>query len=388
MTYERTEEEDAAIVDFLADYFPERYDGGGQQSLFADEGPSVEDFSDTELEEIETLVDSTESAFNSSKGILGLALDFLMVAEELSRADDRLEGFQPEIDRAQLFTWYDNGAKTSLTLVHDSRYSIRSVHNDVIELFRSDLLRTNFPSSPGHHTGEWERYDDLLESSFRLSSAGRHEAAQRLFDIGLDQLAARDFDTRDPPFPDPFKEILNDYPRKHPDEEGGLTYQALSYGYIRTNWPHLSFRASKVRTGSSRQHRYGDIDGYHGPDLMLSVEVKDKPIDESNVHAEFEAMMDLAERTNVVVVGICRSVTAEAEEILSASGVEILTDTKLEEELKFWDYHKQDRAVQGMLHFLSSIEEDPAAVQRLLQFVKDVDPENRAIVHLNTDKRH
>ena len=386
MTYERLDAEQEAIEEFLSKYFPERYGDEGQETLDEVDG-SVEsvrqEISSEENSEIEAIVDAVDAEFSTSKGSLGVAIDFLMVAEQLSRSDERLGGFQPDIDRRQLFSWYENAAKTSLTLKHDgTRYSIRSVHNDVIDIFRSDLLRTNFPSSPGHHTGEWERYDHLLESSFRLSSEGRHEAAQRLFDLGLDKLAARSFDTREPPFTEPFKQILLNYKRKHPDEEGGLTYQALSYGYIRTKWSHLSFRASKVRTGSSRQHRYGDIDGYYGPDLMLSVEVKDKPIDDSNVHSEFEAMMDLAERTNVVVIGICRSVTDSAAATLSESGVEIITDADLEDELRIWDYHKQNRAVQGMIHFLSSIEEDPAATQRLLRFLDDVDPENPALAHL------
>jgi len=375
MNGNRTEAESEAISTFLAEYFPRHFDDA-QETL------DVTATTSDEEDEIEAFVNEVESEFSSSKGVLGVALDFLMVAEQISDVDDNLDGYQPRIDREQLFEWYENDAKTSLTLVYQGKkYSIRSVHNDVIDLFRSDLLRTNFPSSPGHHTGEWERYDYLLERSFRLSSDGRLEAAQRLFDLGLERLAARSFDTREPPFRDPFEEVIKRYKRSHPDEEGGLTYQALSYGYIRTKWSHLSFRASKVRTGSSRQHRHGDIDGYYGPDLMISVEVKDKHIDSSNVNSEFEAMMDLAERTDVVVIGICQSVSSDAAEVLADSGVEIITDDDLVEEMALWDYHKQNRALQGMVHFLSSIEEDPAAVQRLLQFVQDVDPENTALAH-------
>lgn len=378
MTYERSDQEEQAIAEFLSDYFPERYDGEDREQIEADE-----ELSDQERNEIESMVERVGEAFSTSKGTLGVAIDFLMVAEQLSRADERLSGFREEIDRELLFEWYENAAKTSLTFSYDgARYSIRSVHNDVIDLFREDLKRTNFPSSPGHHTGEWERYDDLLESAFRLSSAGRYEAAQRIFDLGLNRLAARSFETRDPPFPEPLKEILLNYERSHKGEEGGLTYQALAYGYVRTEWPHLSFRASKVRTGSSRQHRYGDIDGYYGPDLMLSVEVKDLIVDSSNVHSELGSMMELARRTNVVVVAMCKEVGDGAAETLREAGVEVIDDDDLERELDRWDYHKQNRAVQGMIHFMGNIEEDPAAVQRLLRFIEDVDPENPALAHL------
>jgi len=389
MTYERSDQEEEAIAEFLSDYFPERYDDEGQTQLGrADEDGRPmevdEELSDRELDEIESMVERVGEAFSTSKGTLGVAIDFLMVAEQLSRTDDRLTGFREDIDRSLLFEWYENAAKTSLTLSYDgTRYSIRSVHNDVIDLFREELKRTNFPSSPGHHTGEWERYDDLLESAFRLSSAGRYEAAQRIIDLGLDRLAARSFETRDPPFPEPLKEVLLNYERSHKGEEGGLTYQALAYGYVRTEWPHLSFRASKVRTGSSRQHRYGDIDGYYGPDLMLSVEVKDLIVDSSNVGSELGSMMELARRTNVVVVAMCKEVGDGAAETLREAGVEVIDDDDLERELNRWDYHKQNRAVQGMIHFMGNIEEDPAAVQRLLRFIEGVDPENPALAHLS-----
>jgi len=388
VSYDRSEHEDEAIADFLSEYFPERYDSGETTiDQFGDDDESdsfsEDSISDDEILEIKSLVDRVSNAFQQSKGTLGLAIGFLMVAEQLSRVDDRLEGYQGDLDRAQILDWYENAAKTSLTPKYKgTKYSIRSVHDDVIDLFREDLRRTNFPSSPGHHTGEWERYDDFLESSFRLTSEGRHEAAQRLFDIGLDELAARDFETRDPPFPDPLIEVLENYERSHPEEEGGLTYQALSYGYVRTKWPHLSFRASKVRTGSSRQHRYGDIDGYHGPDLMVSVEVKDLVIDETNVDSELGSMMELAERTNVVVIALCKKVSEAAVDVLEEAGVNALSDTDLRNEFDIWDYHKQNRAIQGMIHFLGNIEEDPAAVQRLLRFIEGIDPQNPALAHL------
>ncbi|SDJ52674.1 hypothetical protein SAMN05216226_104239 [Halovenus aranensis] len=380
--YARSEEEAKAIADFLSEYFPERYQEERQVTLGQSQVDDNE-ITPQEQEEIDSFVEQTDEEFRSSKGALGVAIDFLMVAEQLSRDDEHLGGFQPDIDRQTLFQWYDNAAKTSLTLKFSgTRYSIRSVHNEVIDLFREDLKRTNFPSSPGHHTGEWERYDDLLEASFRLSTEGRYETVQRLFNLGLVRLAAQKFETREPPFPDPLKEVLLNYPRSHPDEEGGLTYQSLAYGYAKTRWSHLSLEASKVRTGSSRQNRFGDIDGYYGPDLMVSVEVKDLVIDETNVNSELGMMMDLAERTNVVVVAMCRRVSSGATEVLEASGVNVITDSDIESELDYWDYHKQNRAIQGMVHFLGSIEEDPAAVQRLLRFIEEIDPRNKALAHL------
>ena len=378
MTTERTNDEERAINQFVSEYFPSGYPDREQG---ADKGTNV---SGEEARLVDRLIEQEKAEFSSSKGTLGLALDFLMIAERLSQADEWVSGFNPEIDAEDVLDRYEQASvKSTLTIKKDDeKYAIRPVHNEVIDLFREDLKRTNFPSSPGHHTGEWDRYTHLLAKAFQLSRDGRYVASQRLFDYGLEQLERKDITKREPPFPDPFRKVLQEFDRSHPDEEGGLTYQAWAYGYVKANWPHLSLEASKVRTGSSRQNRYGDIDGYVGPDLMVSVEVKDRPIDGSNVASELGLMMELAESATTIVVAVCRSATDDAVERLEESNVKVLTDRRLEEELELWDYHKQNRALQGMAHYLTNVEEDPGALQRLLKFVKGIDPKNTALAHL------
>ncbi|MUV87810.1 hypothetical protein GJ631_14930 [Natronomonas sp. CBA1123] len=378
----RADWEEEAIDEFLTKHFPPGYgDDQGTLAGYADDDGVI---SDEEMEEIETLVNRAESLFSSSKGTLGLAIDFIILAEELSHTDDWLLGYDSEISRSDILERYESTAKSSLTLKRDNtKEGIRSFHNELIDLFRNDLSRTNFPSSPGHHTGEWERYDDMLENAFRLSRDGRYEAAQRLFDIGLERLESKDYQRRDPPFTKPFVEVLRNYERSAPFEQGGSAYQALCYGYVKAQWPHLSLRASKVRTGSSRQHRYGDIDGYYGPDLMISVEVKDLVIDGTNVDSQLGTMMDVAQNTTSIAIAICRRVTDDARETLEEAGVRVLDDEDLDERLATWDYHKQNRAVQGMIHFLTNIEENPEATQRLLEFIAEVDSENRSVIHLS-----
>jgi len=68
---------------------------------------------------------------------------------------------------------------------------------------------------------------------------------------------------------------------------------------------------------------------------------------------------------------------------LKEEGVRVLSDDGLERQLRLWDYHKQNRALHGMLHFFANIEENPDGVQRLLQFVSTVDPDNRVLDHLS-----
>jgi hypothetical protein len=384
---ERTEGEDDAIEEFLAEYFPASFDS--QTPDVQSYGEGEEGFSGDEEDVIESLLEEVRNEFSSSKGSLGLALDFLMVAEQISHSDGRVTEFESDLETDDILDRYDQAStKSTLTLIGDDghRYGIRAVHEYVTDLFREELLRSNFPSAAPHYTGEWERYTPMLEAAFVLSRSGRYEAAQRIFDFALAELESKDFAARQPPFPDPMVEILDDYPRSHPGEEGGLTFQAIAYGYMTTEWPHLSIRVDKVHTGSSRQHRYGDIDGYTGPDLMVSLEVKDLTIDDSNVESQLGTAMEQASETTAVSIAMVDDVEGDARETLEDAGVEVLTEEDLRNQLRLWDYHKQNEALQGMLHYLANVEQDPDAVQRLLRFVHEFDPENSAMAHLKIER--
>jgi hypothetical protein len=342
-----------------------------------------EAISDDEVAEIERMVDTVSDSLLDNVGELGMALDFLIVAEELSQVDGWQPGYTPNIDKGDILSRYDTKDTSTLTILYGGeQYGIRPVQNEVRDLFIYELRRTNFPSSPGYHTGNWPDYDDLLEHAFRLSSLGRFEAALRLFEVGMEKLDEKRYEDREPPFSTPFSDIVRDYRRSDPDENGGLAFQAMAYGYTKAEWSHLSFRASKVRTGSSRQNRYGDIDGFLGPDLMISVEVKDLDITGDNVRSQLGQMLDLIESSTAVPIAICRRISDDARDVLTEEGVKVLDNEDLLSELEQWDYHKENRAVQGMLHYLANIEENPDAVQRLLRFLKRVDEDNRALVHL------
>jgi len=384
---ERTTTEHEAIEEFLGSYFPGSY-GPNNQSLAEFRDGEVEDeISEQEQDITGERLGIVEDQFQSSKGSLGLALDFLMVAEQISQSDTRVSEFEPSVDANTVLNRYEQAStKSTLTLKQNStRYGIRSVHEEVTDLFRDELQRTNFPSAAPHYTGEWERYQDMLGAAFSLSRTGRYEAAQRIFDYALDELESKDFAARKPPFPDLMVKILDDYPRSHPDEEGGVVFQAIAYGYAKTEWPHLSWRVDKVHTGSSRQHRYGDIDGYTGPDLMVSLEVKDLSIDATNVESELGTIMEQASETTSISIAMCEQVSESARETLEDAGAEVISEGSLRHQFRLWDYHKQDKAFQGMIHYLANVEQDPDAVQRLLHFVHDFDPKNRAMAHLNIE---
>jgi hypothetical protein len=335
-----------------------------------------------ERAEIDEMVESVSEALDRNVGELGMAINFVIVAEKLSQVDSWHHDYDPEITISDVLARYDRKDVDTFTILYDGeQYGIRSVQNEIRDLFRYDLRRTNFPSSPGHHTGDWEKYDSYLGTAFRLSRSGRFEALNKLFELGLDELHEKRFESRDSPFPRVFLRVIDEYQRSHPDENGGLAFQAIAYGYIEAEWSHLSLRASKVRTGSERQNRYGDIDGFYGPDLMISVEVKDKGINMLNMGSELGTMLGVAEDTTSIPIAIIREITEDARQELESSGVRVLSDDDLIANLQFWDFHKENRALHGMLHYLANIEEDAGAVQRLLEFVESIDEGHRVLDH-------
>ncbi len=392
MSKDITQDEQEAIDEFLDGYFA----SSTNKSLGEFQDEEKGDFSVDEAEDIEKIVELSRNVYNDrGSGYLGLALSFILSAEGLSKVDKWVadpkanlnweDDILPRYDQKGVDYRTGQNIDTLTLRRGDVEEGLRSRINEIGDFFQSEMSRTNFPNAPGHYTGNWEDHVNILELAFSLSSSGRHEAAERLIEFGLIDLESKNYPTREPPFPQPFLEVLNDYERTHDNEMGGLTYQAMIYGYVKTEWPHLSLRASSVRTGSSRQHRFGDIDGYQGPDLMVSVEVKDRDIDEDNVHSELGTMMKVAERSTALSVAICRQVSEDARTTLEEEDVKVMTDEDLRTQLNTWDYHKQNLALQGMVHFLEHVEENPTATERLLEFIEGVDPDNTALAHLKTD---
>ena len=137
-----------------------------------------------------------------------------------------------------------------------------------------------------------------------------------------------------------------------------------------------------MRTGSSRQKRFGDIDGYNGLDLELSVEVKDFEINEENIPKELSSFVNEVAENQVLGIAFVRDITAAAHEYLTASSVKVMTQDDLLAQVNLWDWQKQERALQGVLHYIAHVEQDVNAVRRLLSFIQLIDSNHTALAFL------
>jgi hypothetical protein len=370
--YQRTPGEQEKIDEFIEAHFKR-----DPQSFI---------LSPEEQNEVSEILDVVEALFGGKKYILGLAIDFLCVAESIGEAVDPeiSRRYEPDLSSESIFQRYDRMTKrygrdlNTLTFLDDTEteHGIRAVENAIVTLYHDGLDRLNYPSSAPYATGQWSSYEKLLTRCFRLSDAGRRVAVQNLLTIGLARLE-RTESFRGNPRERLFPLVISDYPRNSiGGENAGAIFQGLVYGYVRADRPHLSTMVSKVRTGSSRQRRIGDIDCYKDLNVELSIEVKDRDLTLANWQGEIGTFRKNVMLGDILGIALVRSITDAARTAVEGDRMIVMTQEELLEEVRRWDWPKQDGALRDLLHYLAHIEQNPDSVRRLQRFIQRHDPEH------------
>jgi hypothetical protein len=378
---ERTEIETAAIARFLDKGF--------------DEGFTPGEVSEAELALSGHILKSVEDKFHSVTYILGLPLDFTVVAQKLSEFDLDAKDFRGDLDETALFARYprttsgtQNVNTLTLTFQFNSKtkkVGIRRVEEDVCDLFIA-ADRTGYPSAYVYNTGMWHHFQELLVNCFKLSESGRYLLCQQLIEFGLEKLPKNTFFGRDTPRFRLFEQIIKDYPRTATaNENAGMVMQSIAYGYMKADRPHLSLIVDKSRTGSAKQRRFGDIDCYYGLDLEVSVEVKDEEITEAGVESELGQFARDVHRHRVQGLAFVFSIESAARNWLMSFGVIAQDIQTTLTRVESWDWRKQDDAVHGLLHFIAHVEQQPVAVTRLLNIIQTRDSSHDSLAYLKLE---
>jgi hypothetical protein len=343
--------------------------------------------SESEAKISKQVMDYVADRFSRMKYILGLAIDFAILAQRLSAEDSEAKKFRPDLKYEKIFQTYTlitergESQANTLTLQYGStQVGIRKTEESVATLFHG-LERTGYPSAYVYNTGQWPKYKALLVMCFQLSESARYELCQNLFDYGLSGLKPNMFFTRSEDRVRLFERIVANYPRTDEAENAGLTFQAIAYGFFRADRPHLNFIVDKVRTGSARQRRFGDVDGYDGLDLDLSVEVKDLHIDTANLDKQLGTFLGNIAGRKLSGIAFVVSIDAAAKVTLERAHVAPFTQEDALKALQTWDWSKQDMAVRAMLHYLAHVEQNPDAVNRLLEFISGHDSQHSSLAY-------
>jgi hypothetical protein len=354
------------------------------EKFFAEtDEPSV---GEADKERVDWILEYVSSRFATMKYILGLALDFTLLAQGLASIDVEAKKGRLTLTEEQLFKRYtlvtkrgDRTANTLTLTFKGKDVGIRRIEEEIVRLFHA-LECAGYPSAYVYNTGQWAKYKDLLVTCFQLSESGRLYACHRLIAYGLENITRNTFYARSRARPRLYEVVLGGYPREiHPNENAGLVLQALAYGFVSADRPHLQIIADKVRTGSSRQRRFGDIDCYFGLGLEMSVEVKDMVITAESIGSQLAGFMSAVIDTHAMGIVLSADATTDAQALLREKGVEVLTVNDALEQVSKWDWQKQNIALHGALHYLAHIEQNADAVNRLLDFIAEHDPEHEAL---------
>lgn len=254
--------------------------------------------------------------------------------------------------------------------------SIRSHYDTAANWFRADQKRFDYPSSAPHATQAWGDYTHWLEALLRMPAADALALAESARQFVLEALPSQAVDPStirsQPPR---FLRFLERFDMAaHKGEATGAAYQGTVFGYIRADAPHLQVEVGKVRTGSKREKRVGDIDARDGADLVLSAEVKQFSVGTDSLAdlAEF-AHLIAGHRALGLVVALDFDPAAAAQ--LTQSGLVPLSRADLIERVRIWDPLKQAIAMNAVLYYAGFREQNSALYERIRLFVKDIEDE-------------
>lgn len=162
-----------------------------------------------------------------------------------------------------------------------------------------------------------------------------------------------------------FAALLDDFEPSCTSEKPGALFQGMVFAYIRADAPHLFLEVAKVGAGSKLLRRVGDIDGWQGERMVITVEVKSYEFDLSGVQGLGAFIGEASGRRALTTIAVLRF-TPEARTCLEALGVRVLDVAQLQSRVDLWDSLKQQAAFEDYVHH---VEKSGPIRARLAAFV-------------------
>ena len=107
------------------------------------------------------------------------------------------------------------------------------------------------------------------------------------------------------------------------------------------------------------------------------MEVKDHDFRDGQIESEFGEYMSRLAQLGAQGIAIVGSADASSRKALAQRGIRVLAVSDMSEIVALWDWHKQESALQGLLHFVANVEQNPDAVRRLQDFMRTVGSDRR-----------
>ena len=317
--------------------------------------------------------DFTKS-FRSRKYTAGLLVAFIDFLGALEAAALKLSTFDDFISRFERQERTATGARANTLIVNKGdgqTLSIRPFYNKAERYFRAEHKRFDYPSCAPHATQAWADYIPWLDALVTYSVKEMAALRERVCQYVLAELESQEFDpssvATEPPL---FRMLLEGFDlTKHKGEPTGAAFQGVVFGFLRADNHHLQIEIDKVRTGSKRLQRVGDVDGWEGNRLAISAEVKQYVLSKDTV-ADLEAFGNATGRRGTLGVVTALGFAEGVREQLDGLGLLSLDTDDMLHTVALWDPLKQRTAVASLVYYARHVEKNSVLSKRIEAFLE------------------
>jgi hypothetical protein len=262
----------------------------------------------------------------------------------------------------------------TVTMPGGGQKTIRPAYERYHRHYVTEKHRLDYPRSAPYATGKWGDYRHWLDDLVGMSKDDLEWIAQASVAFVLDELKDQSFDPSsvkaEPPI---FKWLLDefDFNDRARGEPTGAAFQAMVFGYIRADSPHLQVEARKARAGSARTKGIGDIDAWEGDRLVISAEVKHFVVGEGDLPEFTHFAAAITERAALGMI-IAEDFADGVREQIEALGVHPLSLKDLLRVVSLWDPVKQRAALNAFQWVVVHKEQNSGLIDRVHAFLVSV----------------
>lgn len=310
-----------------------------------------------------------------SAGLLIAFIDFLkdldVTAHKFKSLDDMLKRYprQPTTAAGHHANTLivDRGGKAGTV-------SLRPFYNQAERFFRAEKKRFDYPSCAPHATQAWADYQRWLDALVTFTPKQLDGLRDKVAGYVLSQLKSQEFDPAsveaDPPL---FRIVLESFPIKaRKGEPSGAAFQGIGFGFVRADNPHLQVEIDKVRTGSKRLQRVGDIDCWEGSRLAISAEVKQFTLKKGSV-PNLKAFGNETGKRGALGIVMALAFDEGVRDEIEALGLKPLDRNDLLRIVELWDPLKQRTAAQSLVYYAQHVEKNSSLTDWLKAFLKQAE---------------
>jgi hypothetical protein len=304
--------------------------------------------------------------------LTGLLMAFVAMAEDLLQA----VGADSVPDGLTRFpALSEHGGKTLNTLTirnpanSSSVVSLRGYYNSVESAIRHSLRRPDYPNMAPHATQAWAQHTTEFELILSMAPSERAELVDALWGMVLDIPETRSMQAAIRSVR-PFETLLLGFDGGQKGEPPGAVLQGLAYAYYRADTPTVTLRVHKSGAGSKTVGAIGDVDGWVGDTLGLTVEVKDHDLTDSNIDLLASFFGECTHWPDATAIVLARSFTDSVRNELAARQILALDRERMASNVAFWDVPKQQLALREFLHFVAVVQANSLLLERFQEWCR------------------